>query len=522
MGEYELYSPIKYGPQYLLINYSGDMTNHVQAFEKLLGIDPTIAEVSLSLIQGESMQTLTPSIASEILLSSKIPRAPYEKVKDSYAEKLLKYKDIIEVDYTANYIESDALVKVIQDKSGIFFVHYLVEPKRLTFEKYQGKYFSNLEINGNISDQDGNTIYQFERRIPIEFNEEQMTNIKNKLFSFQDMFPLVQGQYKFSLLWKNSISKEFTSLEANIAIPETSFLQISSFILANKLNKDSKYKGRNKPFLIGDFQLIPSPRNDFSSQETLYLYFQILGLTEDLKENASLEYSILRNDEKIQSFVKSIKEYPSKTNFLEEFPLVNFSSAHYKIKVSLLNKNQEEVLSRQIPFSIAPVTYLPRPWVLSLPMQSSGNPAHANILGNQLLNKKDIQKAKSLLEEAYQKNPNSVNFALDLSRALFMAKEHQRVKQIALPFIQDQQKYEFLQIVGQSCQALGELNEAISYYKEYLSHFGTNILVLNSIGECHYRLGNTEEALIAWEKSLEINPNQEKLKTLVKSIKEKK
>ena len=522
MGEYELYSPIKYGPQYLLINYKGDMTSHVSAFEELLGIEPAIAEVSLSLIEGESLQALTPSIASEILISSKVPSAPHEKVKDSYAEKLLKYKDIIEVDYTANYIESDALVKVIQDKSGIFFVHYLVEPKRLTFEKYQGKYLSNLEINGNISDPDGNTIYQFERRVPIEFNEEQMTNIKNKLFSFQDMFPLVQGQYKFSLLWKNSVSKEFTSLEANIAIPETPFLQISSFTLANKLNKDSKYKGRNKPFLIGDFQLVPSPRNDFYSQETLYLYFQILGLTEDLKENASLEYSIFRNDEKIQSFVKSIKEYASQTNFFEEFPLANLTAAHYKIKVSLFNKNKEEVLSRESPFSIAPVSYLPRPWVLSLPMQSSEDPVHANILGNQFLNKNDIQKAKPLLEEAYQKNPNSVNFALDLSRALFTAKEYQRVKRIALPFIQNQQKYEFLQIAGQSCQALGELNEAITYYKEYLSHFGTNIFVLNSIGECYYRLGNTEEALIAWEKSLEINPAQEKLKTLVKSLKEKK
>jgi len=35
-------------------------------------------------------------------------------------------------------------------------------------------------------------------------------------------------------------------------------------------------------------------------------------------------------------------------------------------------------------------------------------------------------------------------------------------------------------------------------------------------------VGNKEEALIAWEKSLELNPKQEKLKNLVRSIKEKR
>ncbi|GAI97870.1 unnamed protein product, partial [marine sediment metagenome] len=56
----------------------------------------------------------------------------------------------------------------------------------------------------------------------------------------------------------------------------------------------------------------------------------------------------------------------------------------------------------------------------------------------------------------------------------------------------------------------------------YLSQFGININILNSIGECYYRLGNIEEALIAWEKSLELNPKQENVKKLVDSLKQKK
>jgi len=522
IGGYELYSPLKFGPQNLLIFYKGDPTDYLAAYNELFGIEPDIARVSLTLIPGESTSITSPSIASEILISAKIPSAPRVKVKDAYAEKLLKYKDIVEVEYTANYIENDFIIKIIRDSSGIFFVHYLLEPEKLSVEQYEKKFYTKLEINGKISDLKGNTIFQYEKTIPIEFNEDQLNKIREKLFSFQDMFPLIEGDFKFNLLLKNTVSKEFTSIEKDITIPEPSSLQMSSLLLANRVDKNSRYKEKNKPYQIKNIQFVPSPRNDFSRKDNLYLFFQIYGLDDALKENGYLEYSISKDNEKVHSLIKAIKEYPDKTNFFEEFSLGNFTPAYYKIKVSLLNRNREEILFEQSNFYISQFAFLPRPWILSLPRPSSDDPSYSNILGNQFLNKKDIQTAKSLLEKAYQKDPKSIKFALDFSRALLMAKEYQRVKQIAIPFLKSQEKYKFSGILGQSCQALGKFEDAVSYYKDYLSHYGTNINVLNSIGECYYKLGNNEEAIIAWEKSLEISPKQEKLKKIVKSLKEKK
>lgn len=521
IGEYELYSPIKFGPQSLLIHYKGDPSNYLSAYNELLQIQPNIASVSLSFIPGESTYSLSPSIASEVLISSKIPTAPQKKVEDAYAEKLLKYKDFVEVEYTANYIDNDSYLEVIRDKSGIFFVHYLIEPKRLSLEQIENKFYTNLEINGKVTDIKGNTIYQYEKTIPIEFDEEQLSKIQTKLFSFQDIFPLIGGNYKFNVLLKNSVSKEFTSVEKDLIIPQASSLQMSNLVLANRIINNSKYRGKNKPFLVENTQLVPSPRNDFSPQANLYLFFQIYGLDEELKENGILEYSILKENEKVYSLAKNIKDYPDKINFFEEFSLNNLSPTDYIIKVSLLDGNKDEILSEQCYFYITASTFLPRPWVLSIPMPSSDDPLYLDILGSQYLNKKNIQQAKLLLEKAYRKNPNSIKYALDFSQALYAAKEFQRVKQIAIPFLQDENKHKFLAILGQSCQALGEFQQAISYYKDYLSYYGTNLQVLNSIGECYHRLGNNEEALIAWEKSLEINPNQDKLKKIIESLKRK-
>ncbi|MGZ5440149.1 MAG: tetratricopeptide repeat protein, partial [Candidatus Aminicenantales bacterium] len=66
-----------------------------------------------------------------------------------------------------------------------------------------------------------------------------------------------------------------------------------------------------------------------------------------------------------------------------------------------------------------------------------------------------------------------------------------------------------------------EYQEAATYYASYLARFGANIDILNYLGTCQFQLGNTAEALKAWAKSLELNPNQEKLKALVDSLKKK-
>jgi len=523
IGEYELYSPIKDGPQSLIIHFKGDPSDYNSAYNTLFAIDPNIAEISMTLIPDESGRLASPSLASEILVTSKIPAAPAKKVEDDYATKLLAYKDIIEVDYTANYISCDADAEVFRDASGLYFVHYLIEPKKLTFNQIGDRFRANLEVNGRVADLQGNAIYQYDRSFPIDFNQEQLNNIKDKLFSFQDLFPLVEGNYKLNILLKNTISKEFTSMEKDVVIPgPTAGMRMSRLVLGNKVIRNSEYRGTNKPFLFGGSQLVSSPRNDFVPQDKLFLYFQVTGLSRDLLAGGSLEYTILKEGEKVFSAAKALKDQADPENFLEEFSLANLGPAYYKIRVSLRDQAGNEVLFQEKDFVITYLTALPRPWVLSIPQPPSKDPMYANILGNQYLNKKDTGKATSLLGEAYRKNPRSKKFALDYCRILFLDKEYPRIKEVAAPFLGSQEKYEFLSILGQSSQALGELAEAISFYKDYLSHYGTNILILNSIGECYYQMGNPEEALVAWEKSLEMNPQQENIKKMVDSIKEKK
>ena len=77
-------------------------------------------------------------------------------------------------------------------------------------------------------------------------------------------------------------------------------------------------------------------------------------------------------------------------------------------------------------------------------------------------------------------------------------------------------------MIGKAYQNLGELSKAIEVLDKAITHYGININLLNTIGECYFQLGVPDEALAAWQKSLEINQNQPQIKKSVEALKEKK
>ena len=336
------------------------------------------------------------------------------------------------------------------------------------------------------------------------------------------MFPLVSGSYKLSLLVKNTATKEFFSFEKEVFIPlDTSSLQMSRLLLGYKTEKISSLSAI-KPFQVRNAQIWAQPYRIFLPSEKLSIYFQIFGLTEDLKKNGFLKFTFYKDEKESFASVKNINEYSDNINFLDEFDLVKFSPGRYEIRVSVMDKTNNEILFGREDFEITPVHALPRPLVVSKTTPIANKFIFLHMLGIQWFNKGEATIAKDYLEKAYRQDPEEARFAIDLSRVLFLLKEFSEAKKILLSFFNDKTKnYSFLEPLARTCQALGEFKEATSYYKEHLTHYGTNLEILNSVGECYYNLGRLDEALYAWEKSLKVNPKQEKIKEKIRLLKAK-
>jgi GWxTD domain-containing protein len=531
-GNYVLYSPVDDGPGSLIASTADDYRESGQissrlsdaraAYEALKQLEPNLAPQTLSLIPGENVGPDRPSLAS-IRLIATIFALPQKKVEVDYADAILKFKDFVEVEYTANYISSDALLQVIQDPSGGFLVHYAIEPVKISTELIGAKYEVRFELTGRVSDAQGRTVYQFDKDVPFSLTAAELEEVRSKSISIQDVFPLVPGTYHFDILLKNTLSKEFTGVDRMIVVPEAATApQMSPLLLAYGAERKPSPANERVPFKAGDEQILCQARKSFGAKDSLVVFFQVYGLTGDLRTSGTFLLIYLKEDREFSTRRAKVTDLGSGLSFIETQPLKDFPPGYYQVQVALLDGQGREVAGQKGNFEVSPAASVPRPMVISKVVSAVQKEDDLYVTGIQLINAGDPAAARPRLAEAYAKSPQRPDFALAYSQVLFRLGDFARVKEILLPLAAGEEPpAEVLALLGQTCHALGQFQEALKYYSGYLSRYGMHIDILNYLGTCYFQLGNKDEALKAWTKSLELSPDQEKIKSLVESLKKK-
>jgi hypothetical protein len=144
--------------------------------------------------------------------------------------------------------------------------------------------------------------------MPLNFTEDQFVKLRQRPFSFTDKFPLIPGDYRFSLLVKNSASQEFTSFEQNVSVPQDpKSLRISLLLLGFNAARPSSLSDANKSFVFDGFHVYSQAGNRFIAKDTLIAYFQVSGLTEDLRRGGALKY-VITKDDKVPACVKKFQK----------------------------------------------------------------------------------------------------------------------------------------------------------------------------------------------------------------------
>ncbi len=534
-GDFILYSPQSDGPQSLVSITSHELRPEDRLFstrqrlssstlDEAIGgeaykilkerVSYELAQASISLIPGGA--SISPVESDKLL--GKVDTFPQKNVDDVYAYEFLEDKASVEVSYSVYYIGNTSEVRILQDESGHFFVHYSIQPQSLSLNAYEDRYYSNIKISGRVSDSDGKTVFQYEREYPIEFGKEQIKQVKMIPMAIQDSFPLVPGSYNVGVLLQNTVSKEFTSFERDIIIPESvEALWMGDLVLAYLKKRDQELL--KSSFKVGEERFFPCLMREFTPQDTLYLFFQLYGLTEELKEEGWIQYAFFKEEKEQYARKRKIREYTDTTNLIEEFSLKDFPPSSYSLRVSVLDRIEKEVLFREERFSVLSKIHA-RPWIQFKRYPGSGDPVYSFIRGAQLLNKGEMEKAEDELREAYETEPEREDFAIAYAGVLLNREAGEDVKRVLMPFVEKQVSDNNLyHVLGRAQQGLGEYEEAISCFQKHISHEGASFEVLNSIGECYFQIDNPEEALRAWEKSIEINPDQPEIKKKIEDIK---
>lgn len=530
-GDYILYSPTEHGPRSLIASSMGGyrdvsrvssaLSNDQAAYKELQELEPNLARQTLSLIPGEAAQPGYESLASTRLMAA-IAQAPQKKVQTEYADAILKYKDFIEVDYTANYIASDSLAQVIRDPGGASFVHYTIEPARISAEESGGRYEIRFLMNGRVSDASGRTVYQFDKDFPLSLTAAELEDVRAQSLSIQDAFPLVPGTYTFDLLLKNALSKEFAGASSSLVVPGPGGPPGLGAVLLGYGSERARPGPRERvPFKVGDTQILCQARKTFGAGESLVLFCQPHGITAELRSSGALRTTFYREDEEILGKTRPLADAPPE-GVTDIQPLADFAPGYYQVRVALLDGEGKELARAKEHFEVSLSAKIPRPRVVSKVIRASGRGEELFTTGVQLLNRGDLESARARLEEARNLEPTRVDYAVAFAQALFRSGDYVGVRDALMPWAEaEDSPAEVPALLGYAGQALNDFGSAVSYYTVYLARFGANVEILNYLGACHLRLGNKDEALRAWTRSLEVSPDQPKIRDLVESLKKR-
>ncbi len=491
-GDYELYSPVKHGPSNLMVHFNGDINDYLSQYRQLREIQKEVADVSLTLIEGQQNNVIRPSIASDILVHKKIKEMPAKKLDDTYASKLLKYKQYISIDHSAKYIGSSSLIKIIRDKNGHHIVNYLIEPKRLSMAQNEERLSADLIINGTVTDKNNEIIFNFEKKIPVRISESQARSAASKLFAIEDSFPLIPGDYKINLLLRNRLSKEFTSFEKTVHIDDDHSEIIGNLLLGNRVGKVQSHIDSGSPFTKNSKKISVSPRNDFIPGQDMHLFFQLLN-SDPLPEKALVTYLISGEKGGKLSGLIDLNTHRDRINIIKTISLKGLKPDYYSLNMRIIDKDGKVLDSETEDFYISPNRFLKRPWVVSQ-KNKDWETEKNSILGIQYSNKKMFKPALAYLGKAYYSNQSAISIALNYCSVLFKVKRYEEIIRIGHSFLSHNDKHKFYTLLALSSHTLKQYNSAIEYYKKYISYYGENIHILRSLQQCYQKSGDQNSA----------------------------
>lgn len=518
-GDYQLYYPGLEGPERLAIpSLTSKSITRNKAFEILKGVNAELAKAALSYLPEDQSANLS-SLSSQTIITA-IKSLPEKKFATAYARNYLSYKDLVEVDYSHNYLGSSAVVKVFK-QDGVNFVHWSLEPDKINFVENQDIYSAIYELTVRVEDKSGQPVLNWTEEIPVKLNQQQFEAHARQRFAFQDLFPLLPGEYKLMFLLKNKTARDFTSFEAAISIPSNSSeVRLSPLLLYHYLSpvKDNRLKA----FTFDGHEFLVSARNEFSTAEKLSIYGQVERIS-------TLSAGLI-----IRLSLKSLDSSGAAASFEKEYgreiindrgeiwcgplDLSQIKPGYYQLEMSLIDGDEVKAIQKE-NLIILSAPLLTAPWVYARTHQPLLSAGWTKMLATQYFLKGNYQEARKILEEILADHQDQESCLL-LAKTLYALGDYRQSLSLALSLYEKTRGREAVKVIALDYAGLKDWKPALIYLDELMSE-ATEVSVLNLAAEAHLNLGEKDKAVVLLEKSLSLMPDQPEIRAKLANCQKK-
>ncbi|MCP4214886.1 MAG: GWxTD domain-containing protein [bacterium] len=510
-GDYKQYIPAVDGPASLLRTNIGevDPADYYSIYQKIKEIEPAVAQVSLSLIHGETGFNYSPSLRGPILISQ-IMELPKRKINANYARNFLNYKGIVETSVTTNYIDVKTDIYVMKDPFlNMNFVHMAILPSQLSvdYSPEQDKYYFNFNLMIILS-KDDKTVMQYNKDFPFYYTKEELDAKISHGIILTDYFPVIEGKFKLSVVLKNSINKEISYFEKYFTTPSinTGLPRIFGPMVTYGLSINDQ--SVTSPFSIAGYNLKMSPKRIFGLKDTISSFFCVE------KGSYNKPFSIQMDVECMDERRPYSKQYSFDYSegkkfqaFTKELEKLNYGS--YVLKTKILDTKGIIIDVKEKEFQVSPLSIVPHPPLASKRLRNENTFIFHMNLATQYMRVKNEAKAELFFQKALKQNKSFAPLIKNYAFFLLSRKKYDQVL-TAIESLKGNQKemFHYFAYKGKALYFKKQYNAAIEALLEANKIYDSDITILNSLGLSLIKTGDKTEAARALSASLKINEHQ--------------
>ncbi|MHB8095538.1 MAG: GWxTD domain-containing protein [Candidatus Aminicenantales bacterium] len=529
VGEYKLYDPLSDGPAALLLDKRGvDPTDASGLYEKIRELAPSLADISLSLVPGESRPGDSPSTRNSILLAD-ILESPKKDVNVSYARHFLDYKGVVSTEYLTNFIESDGMTALIRDPAtGVDFLHFSIVPQSLSVDYYEPKnrYFCGLRLDVSLRAGES-AVFQYTKDLALEFDARDADRFKANGISVEDSFPVIAGKFRLIVLLQNSVGKEFSILEKDISIPsDRAGPALEGPVLGYRI--EAFPEDRHIPFTAAGKKILLDPKMTFSGSDDLAFLFNVLGAPEDLRKGGEVRIGIRglgeKNPVRKSSMVPLAGAAPGPVlAFSHRIPARELPPDYYELKLGLADAEGNVLDEGTANFIVSPEKAIAHPIVQAKGFPAANRYVYDYIRAGQADRTGADALAAALYERAFTLHPGFAAGAADYAGFLIRTKAYARALEVIDALKEDgKRKYDYFLLKGRAEMGQGDFRSAIGSFLEGKKIDDGETRLLNLLGACYVRTGQNARALEVFEASLRIKPGQTDIAAVVAGLRKRK
>lgn len=520
-GDYQFYLPTIDGPANLLITVgeSIDPTNYYELYQKIKEYSPEVAEISLSLIPGESLRDFNPSLQSPILLA-KIFDLPKSQINATYARNFLNYKGIVDVSVTTNYINSRGDLYLVPDPiSRLYFVHFAILPERLSvdYSQERDKFYFNYNLMVIIK-QDDQVVLQYSKNYPFYYSREELDSVLSHGMIVSDYFPVVEGDFKFSAIIENSVNREITYFERTFKVDsvDLSIPCLSGPIVTYQVNPSPQLYFSSFNFLENQVQV--DPRREFGLKEDLNLFFCVNR--GKYKGNLEVEVDV-KNLEGYRQYARTYSFSLSEGENFKCFksPLENPNTGAFTLRARLIGEGGIILDAGENDFTISPRGAVPHPPSATKKLARSNQFLLLMMIANQYQNMNKAAQAETYYEKAYRLNSRYSNLIKAYAAFLLQNEKYDRLLEVIEGLKGNEKEvFDYYAYRGKAYYKKGNYKLAVDSLLQANKEYDSDISVLNALGACLVQTGNVDEARKVFTASLKIEAKQPDIADLLRRL----